>query len=266
MQAVDDKIETIHLYVVREQEKQPFMVLPIVGALLCIAALIGVTYYSALHPTYQHETLTIPAQPLPPQTITVSTAIVPTGVKTHPATTAHGWLTFSNGSVIGQSIPAGFTVVANNGVPVVTDTAVYVPAATADGFGKLTASARLGRDSVNLAAYSVSLVIGSSLFVRNLVPFTGGRPAYSVKYVTEQDKQTALMQAVDQLAAIVTGLHYPCIEDHVASTNKVTIIWRCQFVTFRIPSYMHISAVHLSGKNLIVNVWFIAPAERVWVR
>jgi len=261
MQAVDDKIETIHLYVVREQAKQPFTILPIVAALLCIAALIGVTYYSALHPVYEHETLTIPAHGLPPQTFTASALVAPTGVKTYPATYAHGLLMFSNGSVIGLSIPQGFTV---DGAA--TDSALYVPPATADGLGMSTVPAHLLASGINIPTLSINEVIGSSLFVRNLEPFTGGHPAYSVKYVTEQDKQTAFTQAVDQLAAMVTGLHYPCVEDHFASTNKMTITWRCQFVTYRLPSYMHVSNAHLIGKNLILVVWFIPHPVHIWVK
>src|SRR5947209_12765895 len=136
MHAVDEQMETIHLYVVREEEKKPFVVLPIIGALFCLAAIVGVTVYSAMYPTYQHERLTVPAQLLPPQTFRATTKVIPTGIQTFPATYAHGVLTFTNGSIIGQSIPASFTI---DGVA--TDQAVYVPVGNADGFGRATVSA-----------------------------------------------------------------------------------------------------------------------------
>src|SRR5436305_9767793 len=110
MHVIDEPIETIHLYVVREEEKKPFVVLPILAALLCIGAIIGVTYYSALHPVYTHKTLTVTAVALPPQVFRATTNVIPTGVQTYSATTAHGWLTFSNGSIIGQSVPVGYVI------------------------------------------------------------------------------------------------------------------------------------------------------------
>lgn len=36
MHAVDEPIETIHLYVVKEQPKKPYTVLPLLAALLCL--------------------------------------------------------------------------------------------------------------------------------------------------------------------------------------------------------------------------------------
>src|SRR5438045_2042844 len=99
MQAVDDEIETIHLYVVREKETKPFVFLPLFAALLCVAAIAGVTIYSALNPSYEQETLILPAKYLPLQTFRATEPIIPTGVKTYPATTAHGILTLTNGSV-----------------------------------------------------------------------------------------------------------------------------------------------------------------------
>src|SRR5947209_15019348 len=136
MHALQDQMETIHLYVVKEEEKKPFVVLPMLAALLCIGAIIGMTYYSALHPVYTHKTLTVPAVALPPQVFRATTNVIPTGIHTYPATYAHGVLTFRNGSIIGQSIPAGFTI---DGVA--TDQAVYVPGGSADGYGKASVSA-----------------------------------------------------------------------------------------------------------------------------
>src|SRR5579863_323386 len=110
MQVVDDEIETIHLYVVREEEKRPYAVFPLLCALLCLVGIVTLMLYSAQHPYYEHERLTVPATFLPLKVFKVEIPIIPTGVKTYPATYAHGFLTFSNGSVIGQSVPVGFTI------------------------------------------------------------------------------------------------------------------------------------------------------------
>src|SRR5260370_10276878 len=125
MQTVDEKPETIHLYVVREEEPKP-SVFPIVLSALSLAVLFT---FCALIPYQQPVTravIRVPAVLLPIRKFTVTTAIIPTGVKVYPATTAHGVLTITNGSIIGQSIPAGFP-----GPGVATDEAVYVPGGNA---------------------------------------------------------------------------------------------------------------------------------------
>src|SRR5438094_9907976 len=100
MHIIDEPVETVHLYVVREWPKQPYTSLPLLIACLCVVAIAGLSVYSGQHPAYQHKTLTMPAQFLPPQTFQTSQAIIPTGIKTYPATTAHGVLTITNGSII----------------------------------------------------------------------------------------------------------------------------------------------------------------------
>src|SRR5947209_17775938 len=143
MHIVDDPMETVHLYVVREEPKQPYMFLPLFAAFFCIIVIASVVAYSGLHPSYEHATLTVPAQFLPLQTFKTSQAIVPTGIQTYPATIAQGTLTVTNGSIISQTLPAGFTSVSGSGFSVVTDRAVFVPAGSADGYGIATVSAHL---------------------------------------------------------------------------------------------------------------------------
>src|SRR5437016_5187109 len=95
---MDEPIETVHLYVVREEAEQPFAFFPILYALLaCLACMMGGIACLALHPAYEHKTLIIPAHFLPLQTFTASQVITPTGIQTYPATTAHGILTITNG-------------------------------------------------------------------------------------------------------------------------------------------------------------------------
>jgi hypothetical protein len=184
MHIVDEPIETVHLYVVREEPKRPYTVLPLLSACLCLLAIASLAVYSGEHPAYEHQTLTIPARFLPPQTFTAAQPIIPTGIKTYPATTAQGTLTITNGSVIAQVIPAGFTV-----QNVAIDATVYVPPGSADGYGVATVSAHalIRGSGGNFAAFAIDQVIGSSVYIRNLRPFTGGKDSYSVKYATIQD-------------------------------------------------------------------------------
>src|SRR5438067_6728029 len=123
MQAVNDEIETFHLYVVREEEKKPFVFLPLFFAFLCLISIAAVTVYSWQHPTYEHETLILPAHFFT-RTFAATASIIPTGSKTYPATQAHGILTFYNGSVITQTIPQGMIVTSTTGVQVVVQDTV----------------------------------------------------------------------------------------------------------------------------------------------
>lgn len=205
----------------------------------------------------------VSAVPLSLKTFTASVQVIPTGVKTYPATYAHGYLTFSNGSVIGQSVPTGFTI--DN---VSTTYAVYVPPATPNGFGVVTIAARMLTSGANLSTLAINQVIGSSLFIRNLSPFTGGRPAYSVPFVTSQDSQKSLDSARFMLENWVfkDGLHYPCRESKNLDTQKLDVTWRCQFVSYKVPSYTHVLAARLSGKEFVLDVAFIAPPRLIWAK
>jgi Baseplate J-like protein len=259
---VDDQPETIHLYVVREEAPRPrlFPIFLSILALLVLAALC--TLFPYQQPVVP-MTLRIPAVPLYLKDFQASVQIVPTGVKTYPATTAHGTLTLTNGSIISQTIPQGFRLGS-----IVTDSAVFVPAGSANGYGfaRVQAHSLMSGTRGNIPAYSIDTVIGTSVYIRNLSAFYGGRDEYSVKFVTLQDKQTALLTARNLLAAKPVGLHYPCTEDHFTDIGNMIATWHCQFLTYITPSYLHVLSVKLSGKYLNVSGWFIPPMEHCWVK
>ncbi len=158
--------------------KTSYSLLPLFCAFLCLVALVALTLYSGEHPLYEHETLRVPAVLLPLKTFTSSVTVIPTGVKTFPATNATGTLTITNGSIVSEELPKGMIFIGNAGAEVVTNTAVFVPAGSAAGYGSATVSAHVMTSGINLAPLEVNEVIGTSLFVRNLSPFTGGRKAY----------------------------------------------------------------------------------------
>src|SRR5256714_5933497 len=184
MQAVENEVETVHLYVVREHEKKPYTLLPLLCALVCLLGIAAVTLYSAQHPYYEHERLTVPAVALPPKVFTAQSPIIPTGIKTYPATTARGMLTITNGSVETVQLPAGMIFTGKDGIEVITDSPVYVPAGSADSFGMSTVPAHLVTAGINMPRLDIDQVGGTSLYVRNLSPFTGGEPAPSVQIAT----------------------------------------------------------------------------------
>ena len=268
MHTVEDQMETIHLYVVRQQPKKPYTLLPLLCAFLCLLGIAAITFYSAGHPYYEHQRLTVPAVALPPQVFTAQVRIIPTGVKTFPATAAHGTLTITNGSVLAQTLPAGFIILSNSGIQVATDTAVFVPAGNANNFGRATVAAHLALPGTNLPTLAVDQVLGTSLYIRNLQPFTGDRPAYSVKFVTAQDKHTALLHARDILMSKSSGLHSPCIENHFVGASNMVVTWHCRFVQrprIDIPN-ARITGIRLLGKKLIVDVMFVALPQRYWAK
>jgi len=259
---VDEKPETIHLYVVREEEPRP-SVLPIVASILLLLCVIAV---GTLFPYYQpveHKTLRVPAIFLPLKSFTASAPIIPTGIKTYPATSAYGILTITNGSVISQTLPQGFTI---DGVA--TDNAVFVPAGSANGYGHATvqAHALLSGNAGNLPTLAINQVEGSSVYIRNLQPFTGGKDAYSVSFATSTDKANALEALRIRLTAQISAgiLAEPCKES-VIGNKTLLVTWLCQFITLKplnIPN-VRITGIRVEGKNLIVGVVFVARPRRI---
>ncbi len=251
---VDEQPETLHIYVVREEAPKP-QLFPIVLSALALFVLVVLSVAVPYQQPVTRVTIRVPAILLPFKTFTATTAIVPTGIKTYPATTAHGILTITNGSVIEQTLPAGLTFMSSSGISIVTDRATYVPPGSADGYGLSTVPAHVLTAGINLATLSVDQTLGTSLYVRNLQPFTGGRPAYSMKVVTAQDRQRAIQKTRSVLARVSIGLHYPCNDALTIGKQTVNESWRCQFVTYRLPEFYHVTGIKLVGKNLILNAW-----------
>jgi hypothetical protein len=264
MQSVDDTLETIHLYVVREEEPHHSSV-PVILSVVALSLVVAIGLALPFLQPEPRASIRVPAVLLPPRTFTFQAKVIPTGVKTYPATTAHGTLKITNGSVIAQTLPAGVIFITNSGISVATNTAVFVPAGSADGYGfaTVTAHALLVGKAGNIPSYAINQVAGSSIYIRNLTSFHGGRDAYSIKFITAQDKHAALEHARQHLAVLSTGLHYPCSET-ISAVQVVT--WRCQFVTYHVPAYMRVTGVRLQGKNLILDVIFVVRPIRLWAR
>src|SRR5437868_3833917 len=119
-QVEDEPIETIHLYVIREGDKRPSLVAVIISV-LALSILIAIGVLTPYTQPEQRASIRVPAVPLFTKTFSIAIMVVPTGIKSYPATFAHGVLIISNGSVISQTLPAGFIVAATNGRQVATD-------------------------------------------------------------------------------------------------------------------------------------------------
>jgi Baseplate J-like protein len=265
MYQVDDApLETLHIYIEREQPPRPSL-LPIILSVCALLTLVAVSVFSPPQQPVMRAVIRVPAVLLPLRTFTAQAPVIPTGIKTYPATTAHGVLTITNGSVISQTLPVGLIFISSSGISVVTDQSVFVPAGSANGYGFATVAAHAlaSGKTGNIPAYAINRVEGSSVYVRNLAAFHGGKDAYSVKVVTAQDRQTALAKARQQLAILSAGLHYPCAE---SINDAASVAWHCQFLIYHIPTYMHVTSVKIIGKNLLLAVWFVVRPSRMWVK
>ena len=146
-------------------------------------------------------TLRVPAVFLPIQNFGISVPIIPTGKKTYPATFASGTLTLTNGSVISQELPKGLIFTTFNGIEVIPDYSVFIPAGSANGYGYaiVSAHALISGKSGNIPAYGINRVEGTSIYIRNLTSFHGGKDSYTIPLQLPQDRQTALDQAQTNL-------------------------------------------------------------------
>ena len=267
MRTVDDEpLETIHLYVMREEAARPSF-LPVFLALLALSTLLVLCTLSPSQQPEERLAIRIPAVFLPIQTFSASVPIIPTGIKVYPATTAHGILTIANGSIISETLPKGMVV-----DTVVLDDSVFVPAGSANGYGYTTVSAHAltsGKHG-NIPAYGIDSVENASIYIRNLRAFTGGYDAYSVTFITSNDRDKATSKAraliASKIAHIPAFLTSPCKENLLGANNKMVISWRCQFAVYHIPSYMHVLGAKLAGRDFLVTVEFIPRPRRFWAK
>src|SRR5258707_13705578 len=107
MQTVDEEpLETIHLYVVREEAARPSLV-PVILAVLTLSVLLVLCTLSPASQPEERRAIRIPAVFLLVKSFTTSVPIIPTGIQTYPATNAQGVLTLTNGSVVSQDLRQG---------------------------------------------------------------------------------------------------------------------------------------------------------------
>jgi hypothetical protein len=264
MMIATEPMETIHLYYEQDEEPTPptggFDLWIILFCLVCFALLVW--RVCSIPPTL--ETVIVPAHFLPVKYFAVPETIVPTGVKTYPATTAHGIVTITNGSILSGELPQGIILTGKDGVEVVTDTAVFVPAGSAAGYGLATVSAHAmirGKNG-NIPAYDIDSVVNTSIYIRNLTAFTGGKQGYSITYTTMQDRQKALERARAIVSRLVPQmlLDAPCTES--VRNNRLT--WTCQYITYTPPVFFTVVGIEIKGKNLLLIGYFVAQPRRVF--
>jgi hypothetical protein len=240
--------------------------IPLLFSVLALFTLIAVGMLSPNRQMQVRETLRVPAILLPLRTFSTSIVVIPSGKKTSPATTAHGILTITNGSILSVELPKGMIFTGTDGVETVTDAAVYVPPGSASGFGFATVSAHAAQPgtSGNIPILAIDQVDGTALYIRNLQPFSGGRDTFATTFITATDRANTVQAARTRLKAHTLAgiLSRPCAEI-ITGSQTVFVTWHCQFVTYHIPSYMRVIGVKVQGRYLLIDVVFVARPQRI---
>lgn len=239
--------------------------------LISIFALFSLIAIGVLTPSQQPEQralIRVPAVPLPLKTFTTSVGVIPTGIKTYPATSAHGTLSLTNGSILAEELPTGMILTGKDGAEVITDAAVYVPAGSATGYGiaYVPAHAAVAGAAGNIQALDIDSVEGTALFIRNVQPFTGGADSHSIKFIKPQDRATALLQARSTLLPqTLSGLLQSPCKETVTGRETLSVIWLCQFVTYHMPPIPGLRVLHVQvmGKTVVLAVVYPMRQQRL---
>ena len=261
-----EPMETIHVYMVRENPEQPKKpsqrlkrTINLCMQVLALAMLAGFCVQPH-NPVYAVKTIVVPAT-FSPIVFRAQEEIKPTGVKTIPATRARGALTIYNGSILSESLPAGFIVTAQSGVEIATDQAVTIPPAALPEPGVATVPAHavvLGAAG-NIAADTLDQAVGSSLVVKNLAAFRGGNNASTKHFVTDADRARAIAAARGQVESQVSAEQHPgvlagCSEAVQQHTESATVTWSCQYATWKTPAGAQVLSAQVQGKSVVLQV------------
>src|SRR5258708_2260646 len=184
---------------------QPPMLLLIVVILCSLFLITGIVFVPNTPPTQQIMQIAsftipgdIPARIIPWLTETASQTVVATGRGHSDATYAHGTITFYNGAFTQQIIPQNILFVTPNGIQVVTDQTVTIPAGNPPsyGYGETTVLAHALNAGIqgNIPAYAINTICcAESVKAINTSPFTGGRNARDYSLVRQQDIDNAVI-------------------------------------------------------------------------
>ena len=142
-----------------------------------------------------------------------------------------------------------------------TDAPAYVPAGSATSYGYATVpvNAAIKGKAGNIPALDINSVEGGSLYIRNLRPFTGGKDAYTEKYIAPQDKQAALAIGIASLQAQAHRITAILINESLkfiysGATLRLTML--CRFLAYPVLPGFRITAIRIEGRELLVDVTY----------
>lgn len=208
-------------------------------------------------PKSQHVTLTGTLQLgriIAPITVSQSQTTPTTGRGYQNARQATGMLTFYNGSFSEQTMYAGTVFTGADGVKVVTDETVTIPAANPPKWGIATVSAHaLNTGSQgNIQALDIASAVSNDVSVKNLTVFSHGQDERNFQTVAKSDIDNTAKALKITLAQSLTGalqgqgkpgeqlVTLPCTPtvttDHAAGDEatvvKITVSEMCSAVAY----------------------------------
>lgn len=191
---------------------------------------------------------------LAPVRLSESQSVPTTGYGHQDARSAQGTLTFYNAAFTAQTVEAGTTLTADDGVEVVTAASVTIPANVppSDGVAQVLAHTIQKGAQGNIAALDINMAFSPSLYVKNLTPFYRGQDERDYRVVSQSDldmaaaalkqKVRASMSAAlnEQLSALEQLQKMPCpasiSTDHQvgeeASQVEVSLAQTCTAIAY----------------------------------
>ncbi len=144
---------------------------------------------------------------LNPITLSQSQTVPTTGHGHQDARAATGYITFYNGSYSVQTVDAGTVFTGTDGVQVITDSTITVPADNPPVNGQATVSAHAitSGSAGNIQPLDINSTLSSSLFVKNLNAFTGGQDERDFKAVAKSDIENTAGQLKNTLSQGTQG-------------------------------------------------------------
>jgi hypothetical protein len=209
MQTAEEQMETVHLYVVPENQLPPkpdYLGMVITAlCLLVLATIGGLLLFSPKADPVVSFKATIVGFKLPPAIKTLQVTVRASGKGHVDATYAAGEITFYNGQTYTQIIPVGTILKGRDGIAVITDEQAVIPPAAETfpptyGHVDVRAHALLAGAGGNIPAGDINeACCVTSVIAQNPYTFTGGVDAQDFTYLTRQDVMGALASLFPQL-------------------------------------------------------------------
>ncbi len=197
-----------------------------------VSVVLLLVFFSFLHvlffPPLAHITLILKSQEvsatttlqtgriLAPLTLSQSASVPATGRGHQDAAQATGYITFYNASFSPQTVNAGTALTGADGVQVITDRTVTIPADNPPVNGQATVSAHAinAGSAGNIQALDINGTVSSSLFVKNLNAFTGGQDERNFQFVTKSDIENAAIPLKAAVSQSVTAALQAQLKDN----------------------------------------------------
>ncbi len=205
----EEQIETVHIYVVPEDQLPPEPTyLNVACYFLCGFLLLGIIAFSWYSQTPSQTIsfhITIAGFRLPSVTKTMQVTIQATGRGRINATFAQGTITFYNGQSYTQIIPVYTILKGSDGVAIITDAQAVIPPAAQTipptyGQASVVAHAIESGTIGNIQAGDINEpCCVTSVIAQNPYTFSGGRDARDFTFLSKHDVANAVLSLIPTL-------------------------------------------------------------------